>query len=388
MTEGSIASWKIKEGDSFSAGDVILEIETDKATMDVEAQDDGILMKIVKGDGSKAVQVGERIGVTAEPGDDISSLEMPADEQKSAKEEKPAPKKEEKQESKAESATKPQQQSKAQEGPSRSGSEKQGGTPKKQKYPLYPSVEHLLHVNGLSAADADSIPSTGPGGRLLKGDVLAYLGQISKDAPANASARLNKLSHLDLSNIQLAKKAETKPENKQAEQSAEAELPKETEIAMPISLTSVIATQKRVQDTLGIFLPLSTFIARASEMANDQLPLSKSRKPTADDLFNAVLGLDQVANSSRGSYFPNITGISVAPLAAARPAKKQDIIDMLASKPAKTRSPKAAAPSASGISPSDNIFSVVARSGEEERAAAYLERMKLALEEQPGRLVL
>jgi len=46
MTEGNIASWKIKEGDSFSAGDVLLEIETDKAQMDVEAQDDGILAKI------------------------------------------------------------------------------------------------------------------------------------------------------------------------------------------------------------------------------------------------------------------------------------------------------------------------------------------------------
>jgi pyruvate/2-oxoglutarate dehydrogenase complex dihydrolipoamide acyltransferase (E2) component len=46
MTEGNIATWKIKEGDSFSAGDVLLEIETDKAQMDVEAQDDGILAKI------------------------------------------------------------------------------------------------------------------------------------------------------------------------------------------------------------------------------------------------------------------------------------------------------------------------------------------------------
>lgn len=385
MTEGSIASWKLKEGDSFSAGDVILEIETDKATMDVEAQDDGILMKIVKGDGSKAVQVGERIGVTAESGDDISSLEMPADEQKSAKEEKPAPKKEE---SKVESAPK-QEQPKESKPSSSAGSEKQGGTPNKQKYPLYPSVEHLLHINGLSAADANSIPSTGPGGRLLKGDVLAHLGKINKSAPAQASARLEKLSHLDLSNIQLAKKAEAKSDNKPAEKAVAAELPKETEIAMPISLTSVIATQKRVQDTLGIFLPLSTFIARASELANDQLPLSKSRQPSADDLFNAVLGLDKVSSSSKGNFFPNITGISVAPLAvSSRPSKKQDIIDILATKPVKAKTPKADVSSASGISPSDNIFSVVARNGEEERAAAYLERMKLALEEQPGRLVL
>ena len=53
MTEGNIAKWSVKEGDSFSAGDVLLEIETDKASMDVEAQDDGIMAKIVQGDGAR-----------------------------------------------------------------------------------------------------------------------------------------------------------------------------------------------------------------------------------------------------------------------------------------------------------------------------------------------
>jgi acetyl/propionyl-CoA carboxylase alpha subunit len=47
MTEGGIASWKLKEGDTFTAGDVLVEIETDKATIDVEAQDDGFLAKIM-----------------------------------------------------------------------------------------------------------------------------------------------------------------------------------------------------------------------------------------------------------------------------------------------------------------------------------------------------
>lgn len=47
MTEGGIASWKKQEGETFAAGDVLLEIETDKATIDVEAQDDGVLAKIV-----------------------------------------------------------------------------------------------------------------------------------------------------------------------------------------------------------------------------------------------------------------------------------------------------------------------------------------------------
>jgi len=71
-------------GDSFSAGDVILEIETDKAQMDVEAQEDGILAKIVVAEGAKAVQVGSRIAVLAEEGDDLATLEIPADDSSSS----------------------------------------------------------------------------------------------------------------------------------------------------------------------------------------------------------------------------------------------------------------------------------------------------------------
>jgi pyruvate dehydrogenase E2 component (dihydrolipoamide acetyltransferase) len=47
MTEGGIASWKVKEGDTFAAGDVLVEIETDKATIDVEASDGGVMAKIM-----------------------------------------------------------------------------------------------------------------------------------------------------------------------------------------------------------------------------------------------------------------------------------------------------------------------------------------------------
>lgn len=47
MTEGSISEWKVNEGESFAAGDVLLSVETDKAAIDVEAQDDGIMGKIL-----------------------------------------------------------------------------------------------------------------------------------------------------------------------------------------------------------------------------------------------------------------------------------------------------------------------------------------------------
>lgn len=386
MTEGNISKWNLKEGDSFVAGDVILEIETDKATMDVEAQDDGILFKIIKTEGSKGIKVGDRIAVTADAGDDISSLEVPAEEgatqQKQAKEDKPVPA----QETKSQEPEKKEEKD-APVATQRAGQEgKQRGGPATRKFPLYPSVETLLHQNGLSAQDADKITATGPAGRLLKGDVLAYLGKINKDYPAEASKRLAKLAHLDLSNIQLAKKVEAKPDTKPAEKPVP-ELPAETEIAIPISLSQVIATQKRVKDTLDIHLPLSTFIARASELANADLPLDKRRKPTADELFNSILGLDQVVSSKNGAYFPQITGLSTPSLLRSKPTKKPDIIDLLAPK-AKKHAPVPPASVPAGISTSDNIFSVVAKDGEESRATEYLERLKLVLEKEPGRLVL
>lgn len=391
MTEGNIASWKLKEGDSFSPGDVLLEIETDKATMDVEAQDDGLLFKITQGDGAKGVKVGERIAVFAEEGDDLSSLEMPAEgksagqKQEAKKEEAAAPKEEKNEEAPAPASA----QSQPQQAPTSSASG-QGGKAQKQKYPLYPAVQSLLHQNGLSDADAEKIPATGPAGRLLKGDVLAYLGRIAKDYPGESSARLTKLSHLDLSNIQLAKPA-LKPDAPSQQKAAAApapELPTETEVAVPISLSAVLATQKRVQESLDIFLPLSTFIARASELANEDLPVGRSRTPTAEDLFNSVLGLDRVAShTSRGRYVPQISGVSPAPVLPAAPAKKKDIIDLLAPK-VKAAKQKPVSLGALGVSAGDNVFSVLARTGEEERATEYLARMKLALEKEPGRLVL
>lgn len=409
MTEGNIAAWRVKEGDAFTAGDVLLEIETDKATMDVEAQDDGIVFKIMHGDGAKAVKVGDRIAVTAEEGDDISSMEVPAEDKSAssgqpARKDRPTPQEEieggidttESSESAAEAPPSSKPNADASAGGAADTTPatqkaQQGGKPRKQKYPLYPAVQHLLHQNGMSNADAEKIPASGPAGRLLKGDVLAYLGKIQKDYPSKSQARLTKLGHLDLSNIQIAKPPPKKEEPAKETKAPEPELPKETEVALPISLTTVIATQKRVQDTLGIFLPLSTFIARASELANDDLPLPSNRKPSADDLFNSILGLDKISppvTSSRGNYVPNVTGISpMPPTAAPKQSQKPDIIDMLAAK--KPQAPKQAAiPGAVGVATGMNVFSVSAMAGEEKRATEYLERLKLALEKEPGRLVL
>jgi len=75
MTEGNIASWMKKEVEEVSAGDLLCEIETDKATMEIEAVDDGVLGKIVTPDGTENVPVNAVIGVILESGEDASALD-------------------------------------------------------------------------------------------------------------------------------------------------------------------------------------------------------------------------------------------------------------------------------------------------------------------------
>lgn len=369
MTEGNIAAWKVKEDEPFGAGDVLLEIETDKATMGVEAQDDGVMVRIVAADGSKSVRVGSRIAVVAEPGDNVAALKMSPDEQQP---QPPAP------------APAPAPAPSCPEArPSQRAAE--GGETHEQRYPLMPAVEYIVKQHGLPKDAVARIKPTGPNGRLLKGDVLAFLGAISPDSPAAVSSRLERLSHLDLGNIKVA--AAPAPQKPAA--SPEVPVPQALEVRVPVSLAKVVEVQRRIQDTLDIFLPLSTFVSRAAEVANDDLPPAA---PTPSELFDQVLGLDKVeaaARGSRGVYLPQITAVAPpapAPSPRPRPQSLPDIIDELAD--ARPRRAMAAPPTAPGVSSGANVFSLVVPREEQQKARALLERCKMILEKEPGRLVL
>src|ERR1700710_2848090 len=71
MTEGTLARWLKKEGEQFKAGDTIAEIETYKATMEVEAVDEGVLGKILVSDGTEGVKVNDPIAILVEPGEQV-----------------------------------------------------------------------------------------------------------------------------------------------------------------------------------------------------------------------------------------------------------------------------------------------------------------------------
>ena len=99
MEEGTLAKWLVKEGDQVSAGDVLAEIETDKATMEFESIDEGTVGKILVPEGAEGVKVGTVIAVLAGEGEDASAVapapspaptaEAPAEQQKAAESEAP-----------------------------------------------------------------------------------------------------------------------------------------------------------------------------------------------------------------------------------------------------------------------------------------------------------
>src|SRR5690349_3163053 len=78
MTEGTLSRWLKKEGENVRAGDVIAEIETDKATMEVEAVDEGVLGKILVADGTEGVKVNEPIAILVDQGEAVPASAPPA----------------------------------------------------------------------------------------------------------------------------------------------------------------------------------------------------------------------------------------------------------------------------------------------------------------------
>ena len=91
MTEGNLAKWLVKEGDTVASGDVLAEIETDKATMEVEAVEEGTIGKILVAEGTEAVAVNTPIAVLLEDGEDASALDAAAAPAPAPAAETPAP---------------------------------------------------------------------------------------------------------------------------------------------------------------------------------------------------------------------------------------------------------------------------------------------------------
>jgi pyruvate dehydrogenase E2 component (dihydrolipoamide acetyltransferase) len=173
MTEGKLAAWHKKEGDAIAPGDVIAEIETDKATMEVEAIDEGVLGKILIEAGTENVAVNTPIAIMLEEGEsaddigsDAGSAPAPAPKPAAKPEPAPAP------------APKP-----AAAAPAPAAKPAAPGSSSGDRVFASPLARRMAEQAGL---DLSAISGSGPNGRIVKADVEAA---ISGGAKTPAAAR-------------------------------------------------------------------------------------------------------------------------------------------------------------------------------------------------------
>ncbi|HET7059297.1 MAG TPA: biotin/lipoyl-containing protein, partial [Nitrospiraceae bacterium] len=172
MEEGVVLEWKKREGDQVAAGDVLAEIETDKAVMDLEAFGSGTLRKVLAGEG-QTVKSGALIAVIAEPDEDIHSAmdESVAPGQTAAPEQKPKP------------STEAKPETQPQRGQPQT---KDGGKGKERKDTQEDGIKVSPRAKALAKErriDLRTIKGSGPDGRIIERD----LPEVKSSAPTVAA---------------------------------------------------------------------------------------------------------------------------------------------------------------------------------------------------------
>ena len=190
MTEGTLVAWKKKKGDKVSAGDVIAEIETDKATMEWESPEDGVLTEIYVQEGGK-VEVGEKIAFIGAEGE--TAKEKKSEPEPKAKEETKAPEKKKEQAEtekpapadEKEPETAPPQESKTTKAPEKkSAPPPRAETSDEARVKASPLARRLAAEQGI---DLSTVKGTGPDGRVTESDVRAA-GKSKGGAPQPKTA--------------------------------------------------------------------------------------------------------------------------------------------------------------------------------------------------------
>jgi pyruvate dehydrogenase E2 component (dihydrolipoamide acetyltransferase) len=162
MTEGTIARWKKKKGDTVKFGDVLAEVETDKATMEMEAFDDGVLTEIYVQDGGKA-PVGSKIALVLAEGETAESAEAPA-------------------KAEAKDAGKPAA-AKKEDKPAAAAAAPASGSRVKAS----PLAKKIAAERGVAL---DGVSGTGPGGRVVAKDVPEKGAAAAASAPASSAPKI------------------------------------------------------------------------------------------------------------------------------------------------------------------------------------------------------
>ena len=179
MTEGKLAKWLKNEGDEVKAGDVIAEIETDKATMEVEAVDEGKLQKILVPAGTEAVKVNEPIAVILGEGEDPSAVAAPAPKPTAPPAPTPAPAV-----AAPQAAAAPPQPSPPAAPQAKPAAAPVARAPGERIF-ASPLARRLAAEGGI---DLRSLNGSGPHGRIVKADIEAAKARGPAPRPAAAPA--------------------------------------------------------------------------------------------------------------------------------------------------------------------------------------------------------
>jgi pyruvate dehydrogenase E2 component (dihydrolipoamide acetyltransferase) len=178
MEEGTLAKWLVKEGDEVKSGDILAEIETDKATMEFEAVDEGKIAKILVPEGTDGVKVGAPIAIMAGEGESVDAGAAPKPDTAP-----PAPPKLAS-EPKADATPKapPQAPVETPAAPPQAAAPPRSEGERIKASPLARRLAQAQNV------DLSSLQGSGPGGRIVRADVDAAVGKAPAPAPAPAAA--------------------------------------------------------------------------------------------------------------------------------------------------------------------------------------------------------
>jgi pyruvate dehydrogenase E2 component (dihydrolipoamide acetyltransferase) len=179
MEEGTLAKWLVKEGDAVKSGDILAEIETDKATMEFEAVDEGTVAKILVPEGSEGVKVGAPIAILAGEGEDASAAASAAPKADTAP---PAP-------PKAPAPPKPDETPKAPPAPAAAEAPPAPAAPappraEGERVRASPLARKLAQAQNI---DLSTLKGSGPGGRIVRADIDAATGRAPAAGPAPAA---------------------------------------------------------------------------------------------------------------------------------------------------------------------------------------------------------
>ena len=238
MTEGNIAKWLKKEGDKVSSGDILVEIETDKATMEVESIDDGILAKILLQDGASGVKVNEIIAILLEEGDSEEAVTAILANKTT------------------EIKTEDNIQSQPEQISDKVQNTAQTNFSKQDKIFASPLARRIAIQRNI---DLSSVTGSGPHGRIIKNDVESILTAVS--TPRRSTQIFTTKPHSNIRKVIAKRLLESK------------QLVPHFYLSLDCNLDSLLKTRQQINDSTKDYkISVNDFIIKASAAALKKFP--------------------------------------------------------------------------------------------------------------------